>query len=96
MMSTPNPNPISLSDDELSFIMRVTEPLNPHDRSAYLHALAELLRQEPVIGPGVLYRLAKKLLPEFWRPPTISTPQAPRLSSKAHAEPAIWASARRS
>lgn len=95
MSTPPNPNPISLSDDELSFIMRVTEPLNPHDRSAYLHALAELLRQEPVIGPGVLYRVAKKLLPEFWRPPVMSAPQ-PRATNKLREAPAILASARRS
>jgi hypothetical protein len=71
--------PISLSDEELSFVLQITQPLLPQDRSAYLRALAELLKQEPVIGPGLTYRLARELLREFWRAPQLgSLPQAPR------------------
>jgi hypothetical protein len=59
--------------------MRITEPLPAADRSAYLKALARLLQQEPVIGPGVTYRLARELLREFWKAPQLgSLPQAPR------------------
>lgn len=96
-MTSPSPTapmPISLSDDELSFVMRITEPLPPSDRSAYLHALAKLLRQEPVIGPGVLCRLAKDLLREFWRPPAVTNgPHPPRHTTKLRSLPAILASA---
>jgi hypothetical protein len=73
----PATQPISLSDEELSFVMRITEPLPAADRSAYLRALAALLRQEPVVGPGVTYRLARQLLREFWK--------APQLGAQPHA-----------
>jgi hypothetical protein len=66
------PAPISLSDEELSFVMRITEPLPAADRSAYLRALAKLLQQEPVLGPGLTYRLARQLLREFWKAPQLT------------------------
>jgi hypothetical protein len=56
-------HPISLSDEQLSVITDFAEPLAPHDRSAFLAALANLLRHEPrPIGDGALHRAAKQLL----------------------------------
>jgi hypothetical protein len=56
--------PVSLSDDQLSHVTRLAEPLAPHDRSAFLAALANLLRQELTqpVGDGVLHRHARALL----------------------------------
>jgi hypothetical protein len=77
--------PISLSDEELTFVMRITEPLPAADRSAYLRALAALLRQEPVVGPGVTYRLARQLLREFWKAPQLGPPMPARSRRKVGA-----------
>jgi hypothetical protein len=57
------PGPISLSDEQLSVVTRLAEPLAPPDRSAFLAALAQLLRHEPQpLGDGVVFRSAKQLL----------------------------------
>jgi hypothetical protein len=39
--------PISLSDDAMTLILRMTAPLVPDDRVALVNALAVLLRSEP-------------------------------------------------
>jgi hypothetical protein len=58
-----DPEPISLSDAALGQVMRLAEPLAPHDRSAFLAALALLLRSEPQPpGDGVVFRSARQLL----------------------------------
>jgi hypothetical protein len=56
--------PISLSDDALATVMRLCEPLAPHDRVAFMHSLAQLLRQEPERPPGdgIVHRHARQLL----------------------------------
>jgi hypothetical protein len=59
----PSQHPISLSDEQLSVITRLAEPLAPHDRSAFLAALAQLLRHEPrPLGDGAVFRSARELL----------------------------------
>jgi hypothetical protein len=70
------PNPIALSDEALSFIMRITEPLNPNDRSGFLRALANRLRHEPELAEGVIYRVARETLRDFWRAPALDHAQA--------------------
>jgi hypothetical protein len=58
-----DPKPINLSDEQLSHVTRLAEPLAPHDRSAFLAALAQLLRHEPQpLGDGVVFRSARELL----------------------------------
>jgi hypothetical protein len=60
------PNPISLTDEQLSTVMKAAEPLDPHRRSAFLAALAQMLRGEPQpVGDGSLGRAIRKLQPEF-------------------------------
>ena len=39
--------PADIPDTALSEVLRLTEPLLPHDRAALLHALGVLLRSEP-------------------------------------------------
>jgi hypothetical protein len=52
-------HPASLSDEQLSVIT----PLAPPDRSAFLAALANMLRPEPQpVGDGAVYRHARALL----------------------------------
>ena len=58
------PMPISLSDDAMDQIMKLTAPLVPSDRVAFMHSLAALLKSEPAQPPGdgVVYRHARALL----------------------------------
>jgi hypothetical protein len=57
---------IRLTDDQLSIIQRAAEPLNPHDRGAYLETVAELLNGHE-LGDGVVARAAKEAQRRFWR-----------------------------
>jgi hypothetical protein len=50
--------PLSLSDDELSAVRRAAAPVHPQQRDAFLKALASELEQHPVVGPGLVHRLA--------------------------------------
>ena len=73
------PKPISLSDEALSFLMRIVEPLHPHDRSAFLKTLAHRLHGEE-IGDGTIYRVARDVLRSgFFKPPKVSIDPAPKM-----------------
>jgi hypothetical protein len=54
---------LALTDDQLTHVTRLAEPLAPADRSAFLAALANMLRSEPQpVGDGAVHRAAKQLL----------------------------------
>jgi hypothetical protein len=64
-----SPRRISLTDDQLATVMKAAEPLDPHRRSAFLVALAALLRGEPQpVGDGSLGRAIRELQHEFRDP----------------------------
>ena len=64
MLQHYEPMLISLSDNAMDQIMKLTAPLVPTDRVAFMHSLAALLKSEPAQPPGdgVVYRHAKALL----------------------------------
>jgi hypothetical protein len=64
------PNPIALTDDQLDIIQRAAEPLNPHDRGAYLETVAELLNGHE-LGDGIVARAAREAQRRFWRAPKL-------------------------
>src|SRR3974390_393243 len=60
------PKPISLTDDQLSTVMKAAAPLDPRRRGAFLIALAALLRSEPQpVGDGSLGRRIRQLQHQF-------------------------------
>jgi hypothetical protein len=76
-MPATEPRPISLSDDQLSTVMKAAAPLDPHRRSAFLVALATMLRSEPQpIGDGSLGRAIRQLQPTFHDPLSVGSPMA--------------------
>src|SRR5262249_37502664 len=77
-MPAPTRPPLAITDNQLTFIMQICEPLAPNDRSAFLLALAEALQHQREIGDGVLHRKARELFARFFRPPVLSTPQPAR------------------
>jgi hypothetical protein len=78
--------PISLSDDAMTTIMHLVQPLAPHDRSAFLHSLAQLLRSEPAqpVGDGIVHRHARALLASG------SYRRADSLTTGGTAKPGAW------
>lgn len=59
-------------------MVQACEPLLPTDRSAFLVALANLLRNEATIGDGTVHRAIRSLQREFWQPPLNPNHSAPR------------------
>jgi hypothetical protein len=52
---------LSLSDEAMTALMILAHPLQPHQRSAFLEALAVRLKDEVEIGDGVVIRIAREL-----------------------------------
>jgi hypothetical protein len=67
-MPNASPSPIRLSDEQLDSIMRICQPLHPHDRAACLQIIAAKLRGIDVLGDGVVARTAREAAASFWRP----------------------------
>jgi hypothetical protein len=55
--------PLSLNDDEYAAVQAA--PIHPLQRGAFLQALAEELEKHPVVGPGLVHRLAADLQRTF-------------------------------
>jgi len=68
--------PLALTDDQLTVIQRLAEPLVYADRAAYLHRVAELLRDCSAIGDGVVGRAARQAQAEFRRSPALEVREA--------------------
>ena len=86
------PQPLSLTDDQMAAVMRAARALQLPDRDPFLRALAHRLRGE-VIGDGLLHRVMKELLRPgggFFHPPSVaSQPKAKLSASKLKGAPAI-------
>jgi hypothetical protein len=67
----PMSRPIALSDEQLDIIRRAAEPLNPHDRGAYLQTVAKLLNGHD-IGDGIVARCAREAQQRYLRTPDLS------------------------
>jgi hypothetical protein len=57
--------PLSFTDDQLTEIFRLTKPLQPECRDAFLRILAHELRgRTDGIGDGELFRVAREIIRE--------------------------------
>jgi hypothetical protein len=63
--------PIRLTDNELTAIFQAARPLRPHDRDAFLQAVADQLSTCPEIGPGAVARVCKLAQRAFFDPPNL-------------------------
>jgi hypothetical protein len=61
---------LRLSDDQISIIKKLAEPLLYVDRGPFLERVAELLRGRE-LGDGVVYRCAEQAQKEFRRSVTL-------------------------
>ena len=58
--------PLSLNDDEcITRSKSPQRPSNPLQRDAFLKALAVELERHPVVGPGLVHRVAAELQKTF-------------------------------
>jgi hypothetical protein len=85
MSPNPSPRPLSLSDEQLSALLRAAGPLPPDLRSPFLAAVAHALRDVP-IGDGSVHRIVREVQREFFRAPDLSRGRTePRSRRKATA-----------
>lgn len=57
--------PLSLNDDEYNAVQAAAAPIHPLQRDAFLKALAVELERNPVVGPGLVHRVAAELQKTF-------------------------------
>ena len=66
--------PLQLSDDEMSVLMRLAEPIDPTLRPQFLEAVAQELEangQAGAVGAGALHRAARNLQRKYFDPPQL-------------------------
>jgi hypothetical protein len=66
------PLPLNFSDEEMDILRRLSAPLDPRQRDAFLLAVANALGN--VRGAGPVHQVAKQVQREFWTPPQLSDP----------------------
>jgi hypothetical protein len=57
--------PLALNDDEFAAVQAAAAPIHPLQRGAFLQALAKELELHPIVGPGLVHRLAADLQRRF-------------------------------
>jgi hypothetical protein len=69
--------PLALTDEQLNAVMAAAAVIDPRRRGAFLEALAEQLRGQPV-GDGSLHRAIALLQPRFHDSMSVNTRHEPR------------------
>jgi len=75
-------SPLTFSDQQLDAITRATGPLQPHERSAFLAALAIWFRNRTEVGDGELYRTLASLQREHFAAPDLMEKPPQQLQRK--------------
>ena len=68
MSPNPSPRPLSLTDEQMTALLRAAAPLDPDLRSPFLAACARTL-QDRTLGDGEVFRAIREVQREFWHPP---------------------------
>ena len=63
------PQPLALSDSQITTVMQLARPLSPQQRSSFLELLAGKLNGQRELGDGELFRLCRELQREVYDPP---------------------------
>jgi hypothetical protein len=69
-----SPQPLALSDEQITTIMALARPLSPDQRTAFVELLAAKLNGRREIGDGTLYQVCRDLQRELFLPPLETEP----------------------
>jgi hypothetical protein len=69
----PIPEPLCLSDEQITTVMSLARPLSPDQRSRFLEMLAAKLNGQREIGDGTLYKICAELQRQVFTPPQFVT-----------------------
>ena len=64
--------PLSLTDESMSMLMRLSEPLLPVDRSKFLADVAHELKDAAEIGDGLVGRVGREVQGRYFKPLDLS------------------------
>jgi hypothetical protein len=69
------PSPVRLTDDQLTALMRLAQPLQPQHRDTFLRLIAHELQGRADIGDGELHRVACDVIKshQLFDPPNLSS-----------------------
>jgi hypothetical protein len=60
---------LQLTTSQIDIIHSAAAPLPKRDQTMFMHRVAELLREEPELGDGVVHRVVRVVQQQFWQPP---------------------------
>jgi hypothetical protein len=63
--------PVSLSDSQMTAVLRCAAPLHREDVAGYLRLVAEQLHARQMIGDGDVYRAIEVAQREYFQPPAL-------------------------
>jgi hypothetical protein len=66
--------PLALTDDQMSAVMRAGQPLAASDRGAFLEAMPQALASLPGIGDGSVHRVIAQTQRQFYDSPILGPP----------------------
>jgi hypothetical protein len=69
---------LKLTDDDYAAVQAAAAPIHPLQRGLFPQALAKELERHPVVGAGLVHRLAVKLQRRYIVSAHLETPVAPR------------------
>jgi hypothetical protein len=76
------PQPIALTDEEMSAILAASHPLSPDARGPFLEACARELSALPMVGDGAVHRVIMQVQRQHFDPPDLARGHVPRWSSR--------------
>jgi len=71
MPPTPPMPPLALTTSELEILYNVARPLQPPERAAFFRAVSLELASQPMLGDGVVHRIATAWRLRYWSPPEL-------------------------
>ena len=71
------PRALALSDEQMTALIQASQPLQPHDRSAFLTELAARFEGREDVGDGELFRAVAELQRQFFTAPQPNEQRAP-------------------
>jgi hypothetical protein len=74
-----SPQPIALSDEQITAIFAASHPLPPDRRSDFLADVARELAAFPMIGDGAVHRVIVAVQKRYLDPPLETEPHHPRV-----------------
>ena len=63
--------PLDFSDEEMTLLLTLAQPIEPAQRSAFLDAVAAAIGEQ-ASGPGLVHQTARRVQRDFWTPPQLS------------------------